>query len=304
MMRQVCMASGLPRLHRTFLPRAYWAYKLPLRAQHCVNPMNRLLDIGFQVAGHWFLKDGALHVAIRQYGEQRNILYAFVCDGYVKYVGKSTQTFRKRMAGYLSPGPTSTTNIRNNKRIRELLAKDVAVDVYVLPDNGLMRYGAFHLNLAAGLEDSIIAELAPEWNFHVQRLPEAYREREITDKEPMTEPSQDELETAASEPEATGSFEFRLQPTYWNQGFFNGGVASTALLGADGDTIEIFYGDEAQAVLGTINRTATGNGSPRVFGGPALRGRFQTLPQMTPMVVEVLSPTSIRIRAATREPAL
>jgi hypothetical protein len=119
----------------------------------------------------------------------------------------------------------------------------------------------------------------------------------------MAEPSQDELDFAASEPEPTASFEFRLQSTYWNQGFFNGGVASSALFGADGDTIEIFFGDEAQPVLGTINRTATGNGSPRVFGGPALRRRFQTLPQMTPMVVEVLSPTSVRIRTATPEPA-
>lgn len=267
--------------------------------------MNRLLDVGFQVAGHWFLKDGALRMTIRQHGEQRNILYAFVCDGDVKYVGKSTQTFRKRMAGYLSPGPTSTTNIRNNKRIRELLAKGVAVDVYVLPDNGLMRYGAFHLNLAAGLEDSIIAELAPEWNFNGQRLPEGLtRLREITDKGPTAGPSTDELDTAVSEPEPTASFQFTLQPTYWNQGFFNGGVASSALLGADGDTIEIFFRDEAQPILGTINRTATANGSPRIFGGPALRGRFQTMPQMTPMVVEVLSPTSIRIRATTREPAL
>ncbi|WP_211097539.1 GIY-YIG nuclease family protein [Burkholderia sp. LS-044] len=219
-------------------------------------------------------------------------------------MGKSTQTFRKRMAGYLSPGPTSTTNIRNNKRIRELLAKRVAVDVYVLPDNGLMRYGAFHLNLAAGLEDSIIAELAPEWNFNGQRLAQGQRERETTDRAPMAGLSPHELECGASAPEPTASFEFTLQPTYWNQGFFNGGVASSTLLGADGDTIEIFFRDEAQPVLGTINRTATSNGSPRIFGGPALRGRFQTLPQMTPMVVEVLSPTSIRIRATTRKRAL
>jgi hypothetical protein len=90
--------------------------------------MNRLLDMGFQVAGHWFLEEGIAKVAIRQHGEQCNVLYAFVCDGDVKYVGKRTQTLRKRMAGYVSPGPTSGTNIRNNQRIRELLTKGAAID--------------------------------------------------------------------------------------------------------------------------------------------------------------------------------
>jgi hypothetical protein len=271
--------------------------------------MNRLLDIGFQVAGHWFLEDGIPRIAIRQHGEQYNILYAFVCDGEIKYVGKSTQTLRKRMAGYVSPGPTSTTNIRNNQRIRELLVKGTAVELYALLDNGLMRYGTFHLNLAAGLEDSIIAELQPEWNFNGHRLPERLpRKRETGDDVTPApdEPRDAERRPSAEEPEFSdrvevGSFEFRLQPTYWKQGFFNGGVASSPQLGSNGDTVEIFFGDEQQPLLGTINRVATGNGSPRVFGGPAMRQRFQTLPEMTPMVVQVLSPTSIRFRAATAE---
>ena len=38
------------------------------------------------------------------------------------------------------------------------------VEIYVLPDNGLMHYGGFHLNLAAGLEDSLIRDLEPPWN--------------------------------------------------------------------------------------------------------------------------------------------
>ncbi|SDC56449.1 hypothetical protein [Paraburkholderia lycopersici] len=38
--------------------------------------MNRLLDIGFLVAGDWFLEDGALRIAFRQHAEQRNVLYS------------------------------------------------------------------------------------------------------------------------------------------------------------------------------------------------------------------------------------
>ncbi|KGS63254.1 hypothetical protein X979_1102 [Burkholderia pseudomallei MSHR7527] len=73
--------------------------------------MNRRLAIGFQVAGEWRLEHDVLRIAFRQHAEQRNILYAFVGDGEVKYVGVSSQTLRKRMAGYRSPGPKSTTDL-------------------------------------------------------------------------------------------------------------------------------------------------------------------------------------------------
>lgn len=97
-------------------------------------------------------------------------------------------------------------------------------------------------------------------------------------------------------------FEFKLQPTYWKTGFFNGGIASSSLLGADGDTLEIFFGEDVEPVLGTINRTANSNNSPRIFGGPALRRWFQMLPEMTPVIVEVLSPTSIRLKTTVAQP--
>jgi hypothetical protein len=171
-----------------------------------------------------------------------------------------------------------------------------------------MRYGAFHLNLAAaGLEDNIIAELAPEWNFNAIRLPEGVTGVwEISGKalrapyEPLAE-TQEEAPSGGAAPAAVETFEFQLQPTYWTRGFFNGGVASSALLGADGDTIEIFFGDEDDPILGTINRSANANSSPRVLGGPALRNRFQTLPEMSVMVVEVRSPSSIHIRAKSTQ---
>ncbi|MFP3434510.1 hypothetical protein SB781_32630, partial [Paraburkholderia sp. SIMBA_061] len=78
-------------------------------------------------------------------------------------------------------------------------------------------------------------------------------------------------------------------------GFFNGGVASSSLLGAGGDTIEIFFAHERQPFTGIINRTSNSNGSPRLFGGPELARQFQTLPEGCTMQVHVYSPTSIRI---------
>lgn len=279
--------------------------------------MNRLLEIGFQFAGHWLLENERLQIVLRMYGEQRNILYAFVCDGDVKYIGQSTQTLRKRMAGYARPGPDSSTNIKNNHNIRELLDVGATVDVYVLPDNGLMHYGPYHLNLAAGLEASLIATLIPPWNGYARKrrqdkaqtgtsdaqmteyLPESQLDDVVADNEKAVSRELDESGEAAEPalPVTLGTFDFRLEESYWKKGFFNGRKAADAYLGADGDNIEIFFEDELKPILGSINRTATKNNTPRVFGGPELRKRFQTFPRMTEMVVDVYSPTSVRIRA-------
>ena len=68
------------------------------------------------------------------------------------------------MYGYQNPGATQSTNIKGNKFIRESLSGGSAVEVHALPDNGLLYYGGFHVNLAAGLEDSLVAQLKPKWN--------------------------------------------------------------------------------------------------------------------------------------------
>lgn len=111
--------------------------------------MNRLTQIGFELAGHWKLEDDQLTLELIRHGAQKNILYAFVCDGEVKYVGKTVQTLAKRMNGYRNPTETQTTNVKNHEHIKRLLSAGAAVDVMALPDNGLLHYGQFHVNLAA-----------------------------------------------------------------------------------------------------------------------------------------------------------
>ena len=68
------------------------------------------------------------------------------------------------MYEYQNPGPTQSTNIKVNKNIYNFLADGKQVVIYALPDNGLLRSGEFHINLAAGLEDSIVKTLNPIWN--------------------------------------------------------------------------------------------------------------------------------------------
>lgn len=254
--------------------------------------MNRLLEIGFVPAGHWLVDGEKLKFELTRHSTQRNILYAFVCDGEVKYVGKTIQSLTQRMSGYRTPGPTQSTNIRNHRRIRELLTKGIYVEIYALPDNGLLHYGQFHLNLAAALEDSIIRVLDPEWN--------GGKPETVAASPPTTElaPS---LEAPDTELAPQETFSFVLHPTYFASGFFNVGVAPAKSFGADGETIELFLGNDPQPVLGTINRRATSNGSPRIMGGTELRKWFQThAAVMNQISVDMLSPTSVRLRVVDR----
>ncbi len=245
--------------------------------------MNRLLEIGFQTAGHWLLEGDLLTLELVRHSAQKNILYAFVCDGEVKYIGKTVRTLAVRMAGYKRPGRTQTTNINNHRRIREMLAAGVAVEIFALPDNGLLHYGQFHLNLAAALEYDIIRTINPEWNGGRT--------------EPMIEPPERVTGEDVLISPVAGSFAFTLQPSYFRSGFFNVGVSYQEHLGADGETIELFLGDEPRPVLGTINRRANINATPRVMGGTAVRDWFQANAAVGDSVkVEVSSPTSIRLR--------
>ena len=245
--------------------------------------MNRLLEIGFEPAGHWMLERGMLRFELTRHSTQTNILYAFVCDGIVMYVGKTIRKLATRMSGYKTPSKTQTTNINNNQRIIEVLTRGSAIEILALPDNGLLHYGGFHLNLAAALEDDIIRKLDPMWNGG------------------KTEKIQDILLVEDEQiPEApiafTETFHFILQPTYLRSGFFNVGVSAQKYIGADGEMIELFLGNARQPVLGTINRRANTNGTPRVMGGTALRDWFKTQArEMEAIAIQVLSPTSIRL---------
>jgi hypothetical protein len=249
--------------------------------------MNRLLDIGFQPSGHWLLEGEKLVHALTRHAAQRNVLYAFVCDGQVTYIGKTTQSLRQRMNGYRRPGATQATNVRNHFSLRAQLSQGVAVEILTLPDNGLLRYGQFHLNLAAGLEDDLIRVIDPPWNGGL-----------VDDGiHPPAPPPAQVAETSEEPTElAVGSFTFMLRQTYFDQGFFNVGVVSQGLLGADSEPIDIYLPSSPQPVSGMINRRANHNGAPRIMGGVGLRQWFREEAAVgSEITVEVLSPTSIRL---------
>jgi hypothetical protein len=84
---------------------------------------------------------------------------------------------------------------------------------------------------------------------------------------------------AAIEESAALSFRtlrIELRKTYYRQGFFNIRVEHSRLFGAQGEAIEIYCAGRRAPVIGTINRTAQQNGTPRIMGHAALRDYFHT----------------------------
>jgi len=265
--------------------------------------MHRLLDVGFRDAGYWRLEDDRLVLQIdRRFGDARDVLYAFICDGQVMYIGKTNRTLAARMANYRSPGSGQSTNIGNHRRIVELLRSDAAVAILVLQDSGLMHYGPFHLNLAAGLEDSLIRVIDPPWNGGAKEIGEAATQAAqaqdsydaVVAVESATEKTHEPIESAA----APGPvFNFRAQPTYRARGFFNVPKAADALIGSDGESIEIRIDQAEGSFVGRISRRDNLNGTPRIHVGHGLQCWFAaaTAP-LQEIDVEVLSPRLIHLR--------
>ena len=129
-----------------------------------IDSLAKLEAMGFRKAADWKTEAGALECSLQELAKAQNILYAFVSDRTVLYIGKTVRPLRQRMYGYRRPHSTQSTNIKGNRLILEALSSGLSVAIYALPDNGLLYYGGFHVNLAAGLEDSLVNAIKPLWN--------------------------------------------------------------------------------------------------------------------------------------------
>ena len=61
------------------------------------------------------------------------------------------------MNGYQNPGPSQRTNIRNHKLIIEILQRKVGVNILALVPKEYMSFCGVQVNIAAGIEDNLIA---------------------------------------------------------------------------------------------------------------------------------------------------
>jgi hypothetical protein len=252
--------------------------------------MNKLLNIGFINVGHWTIINNTLKYHLTSNQVTKNVLYSFISNGIIKYIGKTTMQLTKRMYGYQNPGPSQTTNIRVNGKIKELLQSDQPVDIFILVDNGLLKYGDFKINLAAGLEDTLIYQINPEWNFSGKNKLEV--DKESDDENLISMKNSVEMKN-----KVVKSFEVKLGIAYYNQGFFNVSKKYSEYFGADKSLIEIQLGEKSNNFIqGYINRTANNNGTPRIMGGKTLSDWIQkNYKQNEILKVDILTNVSIRL---------
>ncbi len=254
--------------------------------------MKSLLDIGFEDIGNWKMIDGRIKFELKKYSNTKNALYAFVVDDNVKYVGKTTNELSKRLSGYQNPGPTQSTNQSKNKKILQSLNEGQQVKIFARTDTQNLFVGEFHLNTAAGLEDSIIATLTPEWNV---RGGEALRSN--VDTVSSHNGSYEEIRSLKTTSVTGNQFSVVLHNAYYNGGFFNVTVTDQHLFGKDGEEIRITFGDEHEQLVGIIDRRANRNHTPRIRGRTELKQWFlREKKLMDTLYVSVVTPNDILVR--------
>jgi predicted kinase len=135
------------------------------RGEHSMDSLSRLEEIGFSRVGNWKLASNGITFEGDEDLPASNVLYAFVSDREVLYVGKTVRGLKNRLRGYERPDPSQRTNHKCNEKVYSTLKNRRHVNVFArAAQNPEWRIGSFTLNEAAALEDAIIRELKPPWN--------------------------------------------------------------------------------------------------------------------------------------------
>lgn len=266
-------------------------------------PMDRLLEIGFERAGEWSLEGEEPTVDLERYANAANVLYAFISHREVLYIGRSGRSLRLRMSGYENGGPPRSMREKNRERIIAMLLIEQPVLLYAMPDPGNLHYGSFRVNLAAGLQHSLIEALAPPWNTPPARRPQrhAVRRRETPAPRPTgaARPTNfDDIDNTYTDRTVDcPSYRFLLGYMYLENGFFNVPMRYSRLFGRDREKIKILCGADKQTVYGHIDRASNTNASPRVLGGPLLKSWFEVNAGLNhPIDIDILAPNAIWLR--------
>lgn len=274
---------------------------VPMQAPSSKSPLSRLEEIGFELAGEWLLEDGEPRIEVRRYAAAANVLYAFVSELELLYIGRSGRALGLRMQGYEQGGPPRSVRARNRERVVAMLMLDQQVALYAMSDPGSMLYGSFRVNLAAGLQHSLIEALDPPWNKAGGTLPEAIDPTPLHQvpvaarrRARAADSLEDHSTNATSE---RPSYRFLVGYMYMDKGFFNVPVRYSRLFGKDREKIKILCGREKSTIHGHIDRACNTNAAPRIVGGSALKLWFEEHAGLNnPVDIDILAPNAVWIR--------
>ena len=132
------------------------------------NNLKSIEELGFKYAGKWELGKGEkLFVSIEQEWQERKVLYAFVVDNEIKYLGKTNRKLKDRMLSVVHCDETQKVNRKNLENIKGILKNGGNVLIYAMSNSEIVKNAekfAVLMNYVAGTEDGLINELSPEWN--------------------------------------------------------------------------------------------------------------------------------------------
>jgi hypothetical protein len=172
------------------------------------------------------------------------------------------------MYQYSNPGRGQSTNIRINQLLSQSLQNGHQVEIYVFRDTGLIQYGNFKINLALGLEETLINSYQSEWNFRGNNrvIEVENRNIEVELNDPVEEVTQiQNLE-----------FSINLVNTYRKNGFLNIPALYSEHFPSDREAINVEFG--GNIIQGFIDRRNT-SGNPRIQVGFELRNWILGLPE-------------------------
>lgn len=203
----------------------------------------------------------------------KNALYAFCCGGKVLYIGKTSQSLGKRLAGYSNPGAGQRTNLKCNALIKARIAMNEKIEIFAFaPQKDLPIHCGYQVNLAAGLEDILILDFNPPWNggaIGAKLTETAEHEVNLVMQEPV-------LDCLPEPIPKIGTFDINLRPTYYRQGIINPGQDASKLLGQHNKELTVMFSDGMPSVRTSITRNANRNGAVRLVGsGPVIAAWFE-----------------------------
>ncbi|PTE00573.1 hypothetical protein C7830_13640 [Pandoraea apista] len=207
--------------------------------------------------------------------EHRNVMYAFVEEDKVHYVGKTAMPLEGRLYLYRRACLTSSREARCHEQLVARLRQVPSIDIYVFTGEPQPLHGAFSINLIDGLMDSIVHALMPAWNSASFEAA-----GKATDRQSVR-------------------IALMLRASCRDNGFFN--IPAGDLnrhFGPNGQRVKIWIGDETEPLASVVNRTSNLSGACRFYGGARLKRWFHGMPAGTYLQLDVLSPDRLHLTHA------
>jgi len=247
--------------------------------------MDKLIQLGFIESAQTSMVNNTLAIEIMKNENASNILYAIVvvngediADWNVIYIGHTRKSFKNRMYGY-KKGNGIAVNNRIHDKIKEILNQDKEVKIYCMTDHFNMRTNNLYIDIPAGIEYSLISyykDYNEKYN-HPPLLNIAGNENfirinetiiEILEKEEKCEENDTYIEAELINTDYTDSFNYVLNPTYWDAPFMNIPTKLSNYFGEHQETVTLYIFKDnilIKSIFSSINRNAVKNGTPRLF---------------------------------------